>query len=398
VGKLSLRRTPENLVVDRSRRLGIFESIDDSIVSTDVKLRITAFNRAAEDLTGLRAADVLGKPCWEILHPVDQNGSNCCSTRCPRLLTSSAPHRATTQESIRGADGRAATVLMTRLSIRGNEGKPCGVVHLMRDVNAEMDKGRKRDEYLSMVSHELRTPLGHIKGYATTLLAPGCAWEESVVRHCLETIVEAADELQVLVENVLDMSMIGAKLLDIQLVPKPLASLVRTTVLRLSGGLSGRTVDVHISDSLPLVLVDPQRVGQVLYNLLDNAVKYSPGGRQITIAAEEVGRQVRVSIADDGIGIPPSDRVRIFQPFHRGAMARRRNIGGSGLGLSICKGIVEAHGGQIWAESPAPGHSPGRPPGTIVFFTLPTSTLAAGGDPRSIDEPEQPGPRRSNAT
>jgi signal transduction histidine kinase len=129
-----------------------------------------------------------------------------------------------------------------------------------------------------------------------------------------------------------------------------------------------------VAASLPPVLADAHRVEQVLYNLLDNAIKYSPQGGRIAVEATVAGGEVVVSVVDEGLGIPADEIPALFERFHRGQTARARGIGGTGLGLAICKGIVEAHGGRIWAESPPTGNGHAR--GTAVRFTLPVAAAA----------------------
>src|SRR5690242_13592245 len=130
--------------------------------------------------------------------------------------------------------------------IRGNAEPPRGVVALVRDLQVDDKVRREGDEYLSMVSDELRTPLGHIKGYATTLLVPGSTWDAAMIRHCLEIIVEAVDELEGLIDSFLEMSLIGARLLEVELEPRPLESLAATAIERLHERLIRHSVVVHV--------------------------------------------------------------------------------------------------------------------------------------------------------
>jgi signal transduction histidine kinase len=123
--------------------------------------------------------------------------------------------------------------------------------------------------------------------------------------------------------------------------------------------------------SLPAVRADARRVEQVLYNLLDNAIKYSPDGGRVDVRAEASDEEVTVSVIDEGLGIPANELPNLFERFYRGTGARTRGIGGTGLGLAICRGIVLAHGGRIWAESPAADHRAGESRGTAIRFTLP---------------------------
>ncbi|MBI4494083.1 MAG: PAS domain S-box protein [Chloroflexi bacterium] len=376
-----LRQALEALAVEKSRYQAIVGSMADAVFTTDAQLRVTAFNPAAEALTGRSAAEVLGRPCLEVVRPVDDQGKTACSDNCPLLRASSAASPTVAKETIRRRDGRAVVVATARSAIHDHSGTLAGVVHVLRDISAEEELSRLKDEFLSTVSHELRTPLSFVKGYASTLLLPDGPRDEATTRRCLQVIVEASDELQELVDNLLDMSRIGAGALSVEPQPVRLEVLARAAVERARVRAQGHRVQVAVTAGLPLVSADPHRIEQVLYNLLDNAIKYSPEGGRVTIAAEAAAAEVLVSVADEGLGIPPEEMSGLFERFHRGKTARARHIGGSGLGLAICKGIVAAHGGCIWAESPVPGRPPGALPGTVICFTLPTEAGRSGCAP-----------------
>lgn len=361
------------LAMETSRSQGIVASMADAVYTTDARFCITAFNPAAEALTGWRAADVLGRPCVEVVRPVDGCGQAVCPTACPLPPGAMALAPVVTKETIHRRDGRAVVVATTRSTIRDHDGAPAGVVHVLRDVSAEEELSRLKDEFLSTVSHELRSPLGAIKGYATTLLLPDGLRDAETTLRCLRIVVEASDELQELVDNLLDMSKISAGVFEVVTQPIRVARLAHAAAERVRS--RSHRLRVAVPANLPAVSADPHRIEQVLYNLLDNAIKYSPDGGRISIAAEVAGDQIVVGVADEGLGIPPEELGGLFEHFHRGKTARTRQIGGSGLGLAICKGIVEAHGGRIWAESPAPGRAEHAAPGTLVRFTLP---IAAG--------------------
>ncbi|HEX2034637.1 MAG TPA: ATP-binding protein [Chloroflexota bacterium] len=375
--RLRLRDALEAAAVEQSRYQGIVESMTDAVFTTDTHQRITAFNPAAEDLTGWRAEAVLGTACFEtVTRGADRAGGahegpadrETCLRRCPLLSATAAPWPAVTRETIRRPDGRLVVTSISRAVIRGHDGTPKGIVHVLRDVSAEEELSRLKDEFLAAVSHELRTPLGCVKGYATTLLLPNGLQDDAVTRHCLEVIAAASDELEELVANLLDMTKIGAGALDVNPAPIQLRPLVLAAVERVRPRATGHNFHVTVNGHLPLVDADPHRVEQVLYNLLDNAIKYSPGWGRIEISATAGGgdgpagvrgAEVCVSVADEGLGVPAELLGHLFERFQREASGRTRGISGTGLGLAICKGIVEAHGGRIWAESPVPGRAHG---------------------------------------
>jgi signal transduction histidine kinase len=211
------------------------------------------------------------------------------------------------------------------------------------------------------------------------LLLPNGLEQEGITRRSLEVIAAASDELQELVDNLLDATKISAGALDVHPAPVRLRPLALAAVERVRPRAVRHDFCVSVGNRLPAVYADPRRIEQVLYNLLDNAIKYSPERGRITVAAEAGAAEVCVGVADQGIGIPTDLLAGLFERFRREATARTRGIAGTGLGLAICKGIVEAHGGRIWAASPASGRRSGVRPGAVVRFTLPTVPLAAWG-------------------
>jgi PAS domain S-box-containing protein len=223
-----------------------------------------------------------------------------------------------------------------------------------------------RLRFLAMISHELRTPLTSIKGFASTLLADDVTWDAASQRDFLETIDVESDKLAEMIDQILDLSRIEAGSLRIQLAPVALAGVIDTAAAQLQALASRHVLVIDLQDGLAPVTADRSRVAQVLTNLVGNAVKYSTPGTRIEVNARPDGAFVRVSVCDEGVGIALEDRTFVFEAFRRGSDRRFRHIKGAGLGLAICKGIVEAHGGRIWIEDHA-----GR--GTTVSFTLPVA-------------------------
>jgi signal transduction histidine kinase len=238
--------------------------------------------------------------------------------------------------------------------------------HDLAEAMAQLEVANQhKSDLLSTVSHELRTPLGAIKGYATALLRFGPRIRPAERREFLEAIDRAADRLSALIEDLLLAQRLEAGKLPITPEPLNLAELAEEVVAE----LAPRTVDHHfvclLPPTLPTARGDSRRVRQVLLNLLENAIKYSPDGGEIRIAAEACDGDLLVSVRDQGLGIPAEHVGRVFERFHRVETGVTRTTRGAGLGLSICQGIVQAQGGRIWAESAGPGH------GSTLLFTLP---------------------------
>jgi two-component system, OmpR family, sensor histidine kinase KdpD len=212
---------------------------------------------------------------------------------------------------------------------------------------AETD--RLRTALLNSVSHDLRTPLASIKASASSLLDPTVEWSPRQRREFLETIDQEADRLTRLVHNLLDMSRIEAGALDPRLVETALPD-VTGPVVRLARSKSSQPIEVDVPDDLPTVLVDPVRLDQVLTNLLDNARRHA-GGEAVAVRGRAVGGRVELRVVDHGPGIPEAERERVFDQFYRLRRNGRTPGDGTGMGLAISKGIVEALGGSIRVEA-----------------------------------------------
>jgi len=241
-------------------------------------------------------------------------------------------------------------------------------LHLLdetRKVAALRELDRMKTELLGTVSHELRTPLGSIKGYATTLLTHGSKLRKDEQREFLEIIDSEADRLRELIENLLDLSRLEAGVLRIDRQPTRLGSSVREVVRKVQLASPSHEFVLDWPTDDPMVNADQKRIYQVIQNLITNAVKYSPDGGCITVSARVERRELIISVADQGLGIPEAELDKIFDRFHRVQTGVSRGIGGTGLGLAICKGLVEAHGGHISAESA------GEAQGSTFCFTLP---------------------------
>ena len=226
----------------------------------------------------------------------------------------------------------------------------------------EIEAERLRTSLLSSLSHDLRTPLGAITGAASSLLEDRANVSEATRRSLLETILEESQRMSRLIGNLLDMIRVESGALQVQKEWQPLEEPVGVALIRLEDRLRDHPVTVTLPPDLPLVPVDSVLIEQVLINLLENAVKYTPAGTPIEITAAAIDGMVRVDVADRGPGLPTGEEARIFEKFHRAASVAA--AGGVGLGLTISRGIVTAHGGRIWAENRADG-------GAVFHFTLP---------------------------
>jgi signal transduction histidine kinase len=295
--------------------------------------------------------------------------------------TSELPHSAVSAPLICGAE-RVGVLLLENLRNGGRfRESDVGFVQALADLVAlaiQKDRlqreaeqarvlqeaNRLKSELISTLSHEMRTPLASIKGYATALLMEETGWDEATRREFLKIIDEEAQNLQELIADLLESSIIEAGLLRIEREPCLLGRLSQRVVEQASLRTRQHRFVVSFPPEFPIVEADPRRIEQVLHNLVDNAVKYSPEGGLIVVRGEVQIGEVTLSVADQGVGIAPEHLNRLFERFFRIRSGIGPNVVGTGLGLPIARTIVESHGGRIWAES-----SVGA--GTTFFFTLP---------------------------
>jgi len=249
----------------------------------------------------------------------------------------------------------------------------------------EIEAERLRTALLSSLSHDLRTPLGTIEGAGTTLVEDADTLSTGARRDLAQTIVEEVRRMARLVSNLLDMMRLETGTLAVHRSWQPIDESLGVALIRLDERLREHPVDINMPADLPLVCVDDVLLEQVFLNLLDNATKYTSPGTPISVSAWLEDFQVIVEVADRGPGIPPGEEAAVFRKFHRAPAGEGRPApAGSGLGLTICDGIVKAHGGRIWAEP--------REGGGVAFrFTLPLESgpppvPAADADSLSVDQ------------
>jgi two-component system sensor histidine kinase KdpD len=233
-----------------------------------------------------------------------------------------------------------------------------------QQAQVQVESERLRSSLLSAVSHDLRTPLAAITGAASSLLEGDTALDTPTRRELLQTIYEEADWLNRLVSNLLQVTRLESGAVQVHKEWQPLEEVVGAALMRLDTRLRTRPLTTNLPGDLPLIPLDSVLIEQVLINLLDNALKYTPPGSPITLSAWPTDGTVTVEVADRGPGLQPGDEQHVFEKFYRLPHPGERS--GAGLGLTICRAIVEAHGGRIWAEN--------RPDGGATFrFTLPVS-------------------------
>ncbi len=272
---------------------------------------------------------------------------------------------------LQAPDGRRVNALINATPIRSADGRVESVVVTLQDLAPLEDLERMRSRFLAMVSHELRAPLSSIKGSAGTLLKSGLALDPAATVQFHRIIEEQADHMEELITDLLDVARIESG--ELAVLPEAVAldALVDAARGAFRSGDARHEVAIDLPPGLARVMADRRRVVQVLLNLLTNAARHSPGAPAIRLSAAQEDVQVRVTVADDGVGIAPERLPALFGTSFRERPGGGGVAAGSGLGLAICKGIVEAHGGRIWAESEGPGQ------GARFHFTLPAVEPAA---------------------
>lgn len=338
-------------------------SLTDGLVVFDDQAQMRFFNYAAQELLGLTAEEwaTCDAPTWVERLAVRSTAPNTVRARLLAVLEARAAVPSVELElEVAPESSRIVAARCFRIRDGATE---LGVGVLLRDVTRERTADAMKSQLLATVSHELRTPLASIKGFATTLLRQDVQWDEATQHDFLRIIEEDADRLTEIIDNLLDMSQIEAGALRIAKEPAQLRQLIRDVTDEMRMRTEAHYFVVDLPADLPRVQIDPRRIRQVLTNLIGNAIKYAKKG-QITVACEVEDDHVTVSVSDQGEGIPPEYRGKIFERFFQVDNSSTRRVGGSGLGLAISRSIVEAHDGKIWVESTA-----GQ--GSTFRFTLP---------------------------
>jgi signal transduction histidine kinase len=353
----------DTLAGERALLAAILDGANDGIVAVDDERRVVRVNRAAWSLLGGHRTDSAGT-CRELLGcdgaPDEEGrpGVLRCGPRCRFEEVLEGPSGIVDSEiHLRREDG---TEIPVAASFSAMAGREPGAVVVLRDLRAEVAAEELRASFLAAVSHELRTPLALIGGYVDSLL--DLDLDAAAQRRSVQRIGHAATRLNLLVDELLDLTQLEHASLGLRRTRVDLAMLLAEFTRDLGESPGMPPVHVAAPSDLPPVDADALRIGHVLANLVDNARKYGGDG-PVTITARRSRRLVIVTVSDTGPGIAPEERGLVFDRFFRGRAARDANARGSGLGLYVCRRLVEAHGGTIWVE-PEAGRSE-------ISFSLP---------------------------
>jgi PAS domain S-box-containing protein len=344
----------QRVVLERERSVAILGNVADGIVAVDREGNVVLWNAAAEEITGVPASEALGRAPSDVLQrsldPDETSEEGRGLIQIPR-------------------GGEEIWLSVTEAVMRDPAGAVAGRIYAFRDVSSDRLVEQLKSGFVSTVSHELRAPLTSIYGFAETLLREDVAFGEDERRTFLSYIASEAERLTGIVDALLSVARLEAGDLQVQLAPTDLRDVVTDVVSSVQREVvNGRRFVIDVPEEPLAASADRDKVRQILTNLVDNAVKFSPHGGTVTVAARRTPDAVQVRVADEGSGVPTGEQERIFRKFYR-ADAAGPNAGGTGLGLFIARGLATAMGGRVWVDPEAAG-------GASFVFELPTGAGA----------------------
>ncbi|HLI05053.1 MAG TPA: ATP-binding protein [Ktedonobacteraceae bacterium] len=339
----------------------------DAVIAIDQHFRVRYLNQACSEAIHRLAGEAIGRPCTEVLRCKNLNHVTLCDTEnCPLVKALTQGKSLLNEELVIGPEPGHGSEVFTSVTPVEVDGER-QVIFIARDTSAVKVASQVRANFVSMVSHELRTPLNSVHGFIDLLLQ-GHMGELNEEQHTyLGFAQEGVQQLISIVEDILFMTRSDSGQFDMKPQEVNFRVLVRQVVnsmkpLALKAGV---VINTDIPTPSPLLFADPQRLKQVLNNLVANAIKFTPPGGTVTIrACQQDERFVKIAVQDNGCGIPLEDRPHIFERFYQSNNRQQSKVGGYGLGLSIARLIVEQHGGEISFETEVDK-------GTTFFFTMP---------------------------
>jgi PAS domain S-box-containing protein len=319
----------QRVAVEREQSVAILANIADGIVAVDREGSVVLWNRAAEEITGVPAAEARGRTPAQVLHQELQSETGGTN----RLV------------AIRRGD-EEVWLSLSEAVMRDPSGAVAGRIFAFRDISAERVIEQMKSDFVSTVSVELRAPLTSIYGFSRTLLREDVAFAEPERHTFLEFIARESERLTAIVDALLNVARLDTGDLAVALEPTDVGAVLEEVVTGAAELANGHTIvaDVEVDDVE--AQADPEKLRQVLEQLVSNALKYSPDGGRVTVSARRGSDGVQVAVSDEGVGIPAAERERIFAKFYKGAGGQ-----GTGLGLFIAQGLVREMGGQLWVES-----------------------------------------------
>ncbi|MFI2364245.1 response regulator [Promicromonospora sp. NPDC019610] len=366
-----------SLASERERTL---ESVADGIYGVDPDGHVTFVNAAAAYTLGAPASDLVGRDAHATFHAPGKDGTPLPADRCyiAEALRDGVTVTAEQDVYLR-LDGKEVPVEVTASPLRDDD-VIRGAVVVFRDVTERREMERIKDEFVSVVSHELRTPLTAIRGALSLLDSDALDDSPEQAARMVRVALTSSERLGRLVDDILDTERLEAGTTQLELAEHPLGDLVAAAVDQVAVLADDAGITLEPAGTTEIVRADPERIVQTLTNLLGNAVRFSPPGSTVRVTAAPVGDLVEIRVDDEGRGIPPDKLEAVFRRFEQVDASDTRERGGSGLGLTIARSIVERHGGRLWAVSEGEGT------GTSFRFTLWRATPHAAQPPERADD------------
>ncbi|MEX2556016.1 MAG: ATP-binding protein [Actinomycetota bacterium] len=340
----------------------LLDALPDGVVVIGPDRTVQKMNRAAERLTGWSRAEAAGSFYGAVLPLRDASGFLVHEHADPfRGGLSTVTSTPEIEYALARRDGTEAPVAIRAAFIRDGDQRLESVVVSLREIGSRKRLDRAASDLISTVSHEIRSPLTSVKGFTSTLLSKWERFSDEQKRVMLQTINYDADRVTRLLGDLLDVSRLEAGRLELKRQEVDLAAIATDAVARLRLNAEEHRLEVSFPVAFPKITADPGRIEQVLINLIENAIKYATPGT-VTVSGEDAGGHVVVRVSDEGEGIDPDHLPNIFLKFYRRGSGERRT--GTGLGLYICRGIVQAHDGDLIVER-------SDPTGTVFAVRLP---------------------------
>jgi PAS domain S-box-containing protein len=342
----------------------ILEYSADGVLILDSAQRIQVFNRALSRLTSWPASEALDRHHDEVIQWTRLETARDLSDAVVGGWPLASARPLYVEGDLRRKNGGTVSVGIIYAPLFGLEGRLVNIIANVRDITRFREADEIKSTFVSVISHELKTPVALIQGYAETLLRKDARWDTQTRQESLEVILEEADRLNHLIDDLLDASRLEAGKLSLEMEPVALDDLSERVAERFRTQTDSHDIRSDFAPEFPIVKGDPTRLEQVLNNLLSNAIKYSPEGGRIEVVGRYTSEEAVVTVSDQGVGIPFEEQPHIFESFFRGSREHQQQTSGAGLGLYLAKAIVEAHQGRIWVES-----NPGE--GATFSFAIP---------------------------
>ncbi|MCD4785501.1 MAG: GAF domain-containing protein [Candidatus Eremiobacteraeota bacterium] len=353
-----------DLVSEKTQLQALIDNVPEGVYTTDANRRILTWNRAAEKITGFKMSDVTGNDCCNTIQC--QNVENTfCKDNCPINLAIEKQEKVDSgleNVFIINSQKELIPAFITAAPIFDEAGQVNGAIMVFRDITKEKEIERMKEEFLATITHDLKSPLASIMGYTELILNPKLGTVTQNQKEFLNAILRASNTLQILINNILESTRMEAGKMTFNPVLFKLSDLVTEIAEMFRPLLAHKSLNFEAPvDTSIVVYGDREKLREVFINLISNALKFTPEGGLISIGGVKLNGQAEVRVSDTGKGIPNSEIPKLFQKFSQVKGEKR----GTGLGLYICKRIVEAHEQKIWVESVV-----GE--GTSFIFTLPT--------------------------